>query len=82
MFQVEDGEHHLLVAMRDHAAGFVHDGTQFVAGEVQLLAAFGGYAEQAQDAVGDAVDSPDQRIEQLQQRLQDIGGREGHCFRV
>ncbi len=82
VLEIENRQQHALVATRDHAAGFVDHGAQLVTGQAVGAAADIAHAEQAQQAIGDAIDQPDQRVEQLEQRFQHQRGRIGDALRI
>ena len=77
VFKVEDRQQHRLVATRNHGAGFVDHGAQLISGQMVTVAGQALDANQAQQAVGDRIDQPYQRVEHLEQRLQRHGCRVG-----
>ena len=82
LFQVEDVQQHLLMALRDHRAGLVDHGSQLFATQCIALGILGEDPQQAQHRVGHQVDQPDQRKQQAQQRCVDPRRGEGKAFRV
>ena len=68
--KIENAKEHLLVASRDHGAGFLHHGTQFFAIQGIVAAAFGVHAKHRQQAIGNRVQRVDQGVKKHQQCAQ------------
>ena len=81
LLEIEDIDQHALVVVGDFTA-FLDQGSQFL--EVQPLQRFdiSLEAEGLEDHVGEAVDQPDDRREDLEQNDEHIGGRKGDFFRM
>ena len=81
-FQVQDREQHVLVRRRDEHVGFAHQRAQLLGGDFVAALPVHGYAERAQEKIGQYVGEPYQRIEHAQQRRQHIGRGEGDALGV
>ena len=79
IFQIQDADQHLLMAMRNHRAGLGDHGAQFLAAQ-GIRGLLRRDAEQPQHAVGQQIRRPDERIQQQQQRRVDVGRRQREPF--
>ena len=75
ILQIEDRQQHRLVATWNHGAGFMYHRAQLVAGQVVGAAVDVADAQQPQQTVGNGIDQPHERVEQLEQRFE--GHRRG-----
>ena len=85
-FQLEQVQQDALVLLRDVAARFQHNGTQFFRRQallrVRMAHAHGADAQQAQQARHEQVDEPDRRLGDFHERPQHEAGTERDAFRV
>ena len=81
LLEIQDADQHLLVAPRNEGRGFIDHRAQLLRAELLFVDRVDAHRKDAQHTVGEPVDCGNRRIENAEQRHENVGGRKGDALR-